>query len=62
MDRTGAEPILDEAGGELARETNADVYWSTSDPPSPGVSGRLLEEMLGLLERAFAVAWLDDTD
>ena len=62
MDRTGADPILDEAGGELARETDADVYWSPSEPPSPGVSGLLRDEMLGRLERALAVIGLDDID
>ena len=49
MERTRAEPIL--GGGEFAREAEAEVYeGSPSDPKSPGVSGRLSDEMLGLLD------------
>lgn len=63
MERTGADPIRDDAaGGELARETDAELYCSPSDPPSPGVSGRLKDEILGRLERVLDTKGLDEID
>ena len=62
MDRTGADPIRDEAGGEFAREIDAEVDWSPSDTPSPGDSGLLRDEILGRLERTLVAAGLDEID
>lgn len=59
MERTGAEPIRDDAGGELAREPDVEGKKSASDPKSPGVSGLLLDDKLGLLDRDFSTVMVE---
>lgn len=43
--------MREDAGGEFAREAEVEGKRSASDPKSPGVSGLLLDDKLGLLDR-----------
>lgn len=51
--------MRDDAGGELAREADVEGKKSASDPKSPGVSGLLLDDKLGLLDRDFSSATVE---
>lgn len=59
IERTGAEPIRDEAGGEFVRDAEVEGKKSASDPKSPGVSGLLFDDKLCLLDRDLSTVAVD---